>query len=87
MTIGDWLDIFIFRKEFSDDFTEFSLLNNNQKQLINENVVRIDKILLTIYENDKIYFYCFMLIIYNYRRFFMLKDGRASNKKNKKIVK
>jgi hypothetical protein len=81
ITIGNWLDIFIFQKEFNEDFYDFNSLNNAKKQVIIDNLIRIDNILLSIYENDKIYFYCFLLLIYNYRRFFMLKDGRNRQKK------
>ena len=81
ITIGNWLDIFIFQKEFNEDFYDFNSLNNAKKQVIIDNLIRIDNILLSIYENDKIYFYCFLLLIYNYRRFFMLKEGRNRQKK------
>ena len=82
ITIGNWLDIFIFQKEFNEDFDDFNSLNNIKQQVIMNNLIRIDSILLSIYENDKIYFYCFLLLIYNYRRFFMLKDGRNRIKVN-----
>ena len=82
ITIGNWLDIFIFKKEFNEDFDDFNSLNNIKQQVIMNNLIRIDSILLSIYDNDKIYFYCFLLLIYNYRRFFMLKDGRNRKKVN-----
>ena len=82
ITIGNWLDIFIYQKEFSEDFDDFNSLNNIKKAVIMNNLIRIDNILLSIYENDKIYFYCFLLLIYNYRRFFMLKEGRNRQKVN-----
>jgi len=82
--IEDWLDIFIHKKEleFHGDDGD---IKDYQIDMIKENLVRIDEIdtnnLYEMYENDKLYFHCFMLLIYNFRRFFELKEDRKEKKK------
>ena len=82
--IEDWLDIFIHKKEleFHGDVND---LKDYQIEMIKENLVRIDEIdnngLYKICENDKLYFHCFMLLLYNFRRFFELKEDRKEKKK------
>ena len=77
--IEDWLDIFVHKKEleFHNDVSD---LKYYQIDMLKENLVRIDEIdnngLYDIYENDKLYFHCFMLLLYNFRRFFELKEDR-----------
>ena len=48
--------------------------------MIKENLVRIDEIdtnsLYEMCQNDKLYFHCFMLLIYNFKRFFEQKEGK-----------
>ena len=84
--IEDWLDIFVRKKELElhDDIND---LKDYQINMIKENLVRIDEIdtngLYEIYENDKLYFHCFMLLIYNFKRFFELKEDRKEKRKLK----
>ena len=37
--------------------------------------------LYEICQNDKLYFHCFMLLIYNFKRFFEQKEGRQEKRK------
>ena len=82
--IVDWLDIFIHKKEleFHDDNGD---LKDYQIEMIKENLERIDEIdtngLYEMCENDKLYFHCFMLLLYNFRKFFELKEDRKEKKK------
>ena len=84
--IEDWLDIFVRKKELElhDDIND---LKDYQIDMIKENLVRIDEIdtngLYEMYENDKLYFHCFMLLIYNFKRFFELKEDRKEKRKLK----
>ena len=84
--IEDWLDFFVYKKEL--EFHGDSNLKDNQIEIIKENLVRIDDIdnnvLYEICENDKLYFHCFMLLLYNFRRFFELKEDRKEKKKKEK---
>ena len=83
ITIGDWLNIFIYKKEIND-LTYFSTLRETELNVIKENLGRIDEYLKDLFENDKIYFYCFMLLIYNFKRYFEIKE-RRTNKKTKAL--
>ena len=82
--IEDWLDIFIYKKdlEISDNN---ETLKDFEINIIKKNMIRIDEIedenLLEICENDKLYFHCFMLILYNLKRFFEIKIGRKEKRK------
>ena len=79
LRIEDWLDIFIYKKELND-FYKYNLLDKNQKIKIKNNLVRIDNYLNEIYQDDKIYFHIFCLLIYNLKRYLSLKE-----KRNRKI--
>ena len=80
LTIGDWLEIFIYKKELKD-FNKYNLLNENQKIIIKGNLVRIDNFLDEIYQEDKIYFHIFCLLIYNLKRYLTIKESRIRKKK------
>ena len=78
----DFLDLFIHRKELND-FPSFKLLNNNQKNIIEISLERIEVFLEKSFKentdenngkdnNDYVYFICFLLMIYNYRRYFSI---------------
>ena len=90
----DFLDLFIHRKELND-FPSFKLLNNNQKNIIEISLERIEVFLEKSFKentdenngkdnNDYVYFICFLLMIYNYRRYFSIKVERNRDKKNNK---
>ena len=90
----DFLDLFIHRKELND-FPSFKLLNNNQKNIIEISLERIEVFLEKSFKentdenngkdnNDYVYFICFLLMIYNYRRYFSIKVERNRDKKNYK---
>ena len=79
LKIEDWLYIFLYQKKISD-FLGYYSLNTNKKQIIKESLVRIDLYFNKIYKSkDKkgdTYFHCFMIMIYNFRRFMMIKEQR-----------
>lgn len=79
LTLEDWLDIFIFKKEL-EDFNEYNTLNKHQKIKIKENIVRIDEYINEINEKGKIYFHCFFLLLYNLRRYLMIREKRNRTK-------
>lgn len=83
ITILDWLDIYTYKKEFNDFFL-FNLLNEEKKRLLNNCLVRIDKTIVSMYNKEEfIYLHCFILLIYNFKRYYSLKYERAP--KSKKI--
>ena len=83
LTVMDWLDIFLYKKDL-EDIEKFNSFY--QKEKIKESFegidLYIDKIL---YKKDNIYFQCFALISYNLERFLFLKEKRKTTKKKKLI--
>ena len=77
MTIDDWLNIFIYKREIND-LTYFSTLRETELNVIKENLVRIDEYIKDIYGYDKTYFHCFMLLIFNFKRYFEFKEKRTT---------
>ena len=69
-----------------NDFPSFNLLNYNDKIIIQNSLVTIETYLKELYEeNDDAYFICFLLLIYNFRRYFSIKgDRKIKHNKNKK---
>ena len=88
LLIIDWLEIFLYKKDLSE-LKKFNLLNDDKKDKIEKNLERIDKYINDKYinkyfKNDKNYYHCFILIIYNLKRYLINKEARNRNKKEKK---
>ena len=82
LKIEDWLDIFIYKKEI-DDYINNNQLNQIKINKIKENIIRIDDLLVKMYKDNKLYFHCFTLMIYNFKKYFLSKEGRIlKNKQN-----
>ena len=87
LLIIDWLEIFLYKKDLSE-LKKFNLLNDDKKDKIEKNLERIDKYINDKYinkyfKNDKNYYHCFILIIYNLKRYLINKEARNRNKKEK----
>ena len=81
----DFLGLFIRTKEL-DDFPSFNQLNNYEQNIIRNSLVTIEEYLKELHEeNDDVHFICFLLLIYNFRRYFSVKAERK--KKNSENVK
>ena len=83
LNIEEYIDIFIHKKKLKD-FPSYSLLRKEQKNLIKGNIGTIEKYINKIYQDDKKYFYCFSLIIYNFRKYITNKESRNRQKKEQK---
>lgn len=81
LKLEDWLDIFLYKKELND-FADCNALNENEKNIIKKNLVRIDFYFTQLYKDNKIYFHCFIILIYNYIRYLMIKEKRIHKKNN-----
>ena len=66
----------LYKKEIDDfiDNNQFSSIIINE---IKESLIRIDKAFLEMKKDDKLYLNCFTLMIYNYKRYFSMKEERA----------
>ena len=88
LKLENWLDIFIYKKELSD-FPTFESLDINIKGIVINSLVRIEDFFKELNKQKDIYFVSFLLLIYNYKRYYMIKRGRKAKKieKNKMIKK
>ena len=75
LKIEDWLNLFIYKNELKD-FDKYNSLDKRQMQTIKDNLDRIDKVFEKIYEEDKLYFHLFCLLIFNLRRYLTIKENR-----------
>lgn len=82
LSFGDWLDVFIYKKEFLD----FGIKDNKIIKEISDNFERVDKLLEEIYSSNigNNYFSFFISLLYNYKRWFFIKQGRERKGKNNK---
>ena len=78
MNIGDFLDIFIYQKELND-FPSFNSLNEYKQMIIKKSLIRIE-ILFKDIKDEVSYFLCFIFLIYNYRRYYLIKQDRKRKK-------
>ena len=83
LKIEDWLQIYTHQKNIDDYIYRYDL--SKEKNKIKKSIVGIDeylKKLITLEnENDgKLYYHCFLLLIYNFRLYLDLKEGRNHKK-------
>ena len=82
LKVEDFLNIFINQKELND-FYSFNYLGEKQKKIIEESLIKIDDFFDKLSEEGDLYFFCFLLLIYNYKRYFSIKHERQRKKKTK----
>jgi len=85
LKIEEWVDIFLYKNKLKGSF-DFNLINQNSQKIIKENIIGIDYYFKEIYLDnkgnaDKDYFHCFLLLMYNLRRYIMIKEKRNCQKK------
>ena len=76
--IEAWLQIFTYQKEL-ECYMKNSLANEEHEIKLKENMIRIDEYLmkyLNSEKDDKIYYHCFLLLLYNFRIYLSNKKGR-----------
>ena len=78
INIGDFMDIFIYQKELND-FPFFNSLNEYKQMIIKKSLIRIEVIFQEI-KDEISYFFCFIFLIYNYRRYYLIKQERKRKK-------
>ena len=85
LKIEDWIDIFLYNKKLKD-CSFFNSLDLVTQKIIKENIIGIDYYFEEIYSDnngniDKDYFHCLLLLIYNLRRYILIKEKRNCQKK------
>ena len=81
LKISDYIELFLHQK----DFEELETLDVNQKQIIENNLKRIEKYYDDEDKLDINDFHCFALVVYNLKRLLFIKEIRKSRENNSKI--
>ena len=84
LNLEDWMDIFMYKKDLND-LLSFYLLDSKQRKIVEESFVRIENFFEELSTEGDVYFFCFILLIFNYKRYYSVKQERKSKKQNKKI--
>ena len=79
LKLENWLDIFIHQKKLID-FPLFNQLNYDMSRIVEKSLVRIEDFFDVLIKQGDIYFVCFLLLIYNYKRYYAIKRGRNREK-------
>ena len=79
LNLEDWLDIFIHKKDLNN-FPSFNSLKEKQQEIIEKSLVRLENYFKELTKEDDMYFPCFLLLIYNYKRYYSIKKERCSRK-------
>ena len=87
LKISDYIELFLHQKDFEDLDTldKNNLLDINQKQIIENNLKRIEKYFDNEDKIDINNFHCFALVVYNLKRLLFIKEIRKSRENNSKI--
>ena len=82
LTFGDWIDIYTYKKEIID----FGIIDNEEIREIEENFKKVDSLLEEIYnlQYENNYFSFFISLLYNFERWFYVKQSREKREKNNK---
>ena len=87
LKISDYIELFLHQKDFEDldILDKNNLLDINQKQIIENNLKRIEKYYDDEDKLDINDFHCFALVVYNLKRHLFIKEIRKSRENNSKI--
>ena len=83
LKVKDWIQIFIHQKSIDDYLYRYDL-SKEKEMKIKDSIVGIEKYLvklINLEKDNKIYYHCFLLLLYNFILYFSLKESR--NHKNK----
>ena len=86
LTVGNFLDIFLYIKDLTDFFF-IKTLDTDKVILLEKSLLRIDHYLPKLNNEGNIYFSCFLMLIYNYERYYSCLQGRKEKKTKKKSNK
>lgn len=78
LTLREWIDVFIYKKELKD-ITKINNLSLEKINQLSSLFDRVDNLLLDIFQKDynKNYLSHFISLMYNYERWFFIKRGRS----------
>ena len=86
LKLGDWLDVFLYKKNFGEFKIMNKKMNEEQIKIIMNSFQRADELLISICQKfDTIYVSRFICYLYNFERWFLIKIGRKNLKNNNNI--
>lgn len=85
LTFDNWIQIFTYKKDLQY-FNLNNQLSEEKLNIIENNLIKIDNIILKLNELKKEHFHCFALIIYNIKEFFSKKVGREGRERKKDTI-
>ena len=83
LKVKDWIQIFIHQKSIDDYLYRYDL-SKEKEMKIKDSIVGIEKYLvklINLEKDNKIYYHCFLLLLYNFILYFSLKES------NQEIIK
>ena len=77
LTFEDWMELFTYKKNINDIIEKYKGIDNINKKIIENNIVGVEDLLKNISDNnDENYFSIFTFLLYNYKRWFLIKKKR-----------
>ena len=82
LRLEDWMELFFYKKNINEILAKDEEINNADEetiQIIQNSLIGVEDLLNTILKkekNDKKYFSIFTLFLYNYKRWFYIKNAR-----------
>ena len=76
LSFGDWIELFCYSKNIDEILQRYEGTYNVNKDIIKKNIIGVEDLLRRILaKNDKHYFSTFTFFLYNYKRWFYIKNG------------
>ena len=80
LSFGDWMELFSYKRNINDIIKKYEGIHNVNEEIIEKSLIGANHLLNKILKNnDERYFSIFTLFLYNYKRWFYIKNRR--NKK------
>ena len=79
----DWMELFSYKKNINDMIKKYKGIDYVNKEIIENNIIGVENLLTKIADNnDENYFSIFTYLLYNYKRWFLIKSERYKKKNN-----
>ena len=73
----NWMELFTYKKNMNDIIEKYKGIDNVNKETIENNIIGVEDLLTKIADNnDENYFSIFTYLLYNYKRWFLIKSER-----------
>ena len=83
LSFADWMELFCYKKDINEIINKYEGIYNVDKDIIKNNFVGVENLLRMILKKvDKHDFSAFTFFLYNYTRWFYIKNGRNKEDNN-----